>query len=283
MRLRLVAALVLLFAVVLILAPRLRHHLRASLGAPSFEELAKAAIPREEFSRDQLPADRIVLFITGQSNAGNHGQGRRQPVPGLWELHQGRLVAARDPLLGSDALGASPWIRFGEKVLQARRAKAVVFILAVRGGTPIAAWTPGSVMYQQSLAAVLESQRLNIPITHVLWHQGESDCPPFRQTSAASYQAAFQAYAAALRNNGVSAPIFVAWATRYAEQTTPSIRAAQASLADERLGVFAGPDLDAISTGRRYDGVHFTGRGLDDVAGLWLNSLFPNHFPKSIL
>jgi hypothetical protein len=49
-------------------------------------------------------------------------------------------------------------------------------------------------------------------VTHVLWHQGESDFA--LKTDPARYREDFLSFANTLRANGVDAPIFVSTATR---------------------------------------------------------------------
>ena len=117
---------------------------------------------------------------------------------------------------------------------------------------------------------------LGIRPTHVLWHQGESDA--FADTPAEDYVEQFRALAAALPALGVDAPILPAVATRCELQgpqpAAERIRRAQQSLPERIPSVRPGPDTDTIA-GPLYrpDGCHFTHKGIDAHAGLWVQAI----------
>ena len=98
--------------------------------------------------------------------------------------------------------------------------------------------------------------------------------------SAAVYQAHLRDIVADLRGCGVFAPMFVAAAT-YCEagphpfNNAAQIRDAQLTVTERSVGVFPGPDVDAVTADGRYDGCHLSEAGLQRCAELWFEVLAP--------
>ena len=65
--------------------------------------------------------------------------------------------------------------------------EAVVFIAIGVGGTTIARWKPDGDLHPRLLEAIRDVQAHHLAITHVLWHQGESDA--LLKTSRSAYTA----------------------------------------------------------------------------------------------
>src|SRR5262245_61800347 len=59
--------------------------------------------------------------------------------------------------------------------------------------------------------AIDDAQNHGLTITHMLWHQGESDADA--RTSATAYKAMFLSMLASIRRRGVDAPVLVSIAT----------------------------------------------------------------------
>ena len=79
---------------------------------------------------------------------------------------------------------------------------------------------------------------------------------------------------ASIRSQGVNAPIYISIASRCWERSgDPGIQNAQRALVQLKQGILAGPNTDILGLEYRYDGCHFSGRGLDAVADLWLDAL----------
>jgi hypothetical protein len=210
----------------------------------------------------------MVALVFGQSNAANSGETPGRPHPGVFEFHRGRVLEARDPLLGAEGRGGSIWLRLGGQLVQNGDADAVVLVPYAFSSTEIERWAPGGNLHQGLLQRIIDAQRTGLRFTHLLWHQGEADAR--LGTSESEYRERFLAMLAAIRRTGVDAPVFVTRATR-CEKTRESaaIRSAQAKLEDSAAGIRQGPDLDMQGFAERYDGCHFSSEGLDKVAQLW--------------
>ena len=244
---------------------------RRTFGLPSRNQIVQLWIHRGSTVTLRDSGRRLVFLITGQSNAGNYGRGiRRYSGSGIYNAYHGRLYLARDPLLGSDGLGISPWIPFAETLLQRGAAQSVVLALAVGGGMGVREWNRGGPMRAELFARVADLQALGLAPDFVLWQQGESDAFPFH-TSPEDYAHSVRSLVDSLRQAGISAPILIVQATRnfYAGPSDP-IRDAQARLVDPARGMLRGPDTDQLGPEFRYDGVHFSEAGITALSQMWV-------------
>ena len=214
----------------------------------------------------------MVALVFGQSNAGNWGESRRTAGPHVLYFFRGRLGRAKDPLPGANGEGGSVWTRLGDKLIAARLYDQVIFVPAAISASDIAQWAPNGLLHQDLLRNVRETQQAGYTFTHLLWVQGESDNA--LNTSQNDYYTRFLAMLAAIRGLGVNAPAFVALATRCGQYLPNSaIRQAQIDVRNPSLGIFGGPDLDTLDERWRNGGCHFSDKGLERHAQLWLEIL----------
>lgn len=214
----------------------------------------------------------MVAIAFGQSNSANFGNVRHQSKSGVYNLFENELYAAQDPLIGASGTGGSVWTRLGDILIDSGRYDAVVFVAIGGSGTAIEEWAPGGQMHDRIIRAIKSTRKSGLEITHLLWHQGETDASI--GTDSQQYQAYFRQMLAAIRSHGVSAPIFVSLATRCFE-TMPDniIRGAQSILVDVTNGVLLGPDTDDLGDSFRYDRCHLSQPGLQAAALLWHEQL----------
>ena len=231
---------------------------------------------RREIPLTRLVSQRVMVALAfGQSNAANFGENPRQAGAGVWNFHQGKLYAAHDPLLGAGGDGGSVWTRLGDRLIAAKHYDAVVFLTLGVGGAALARWTVNGDLHPRLVEAIRDVQSHGLPITHVLWHQGEKDA--MLHTSKHAYKQMFMDMVSSIRQHGVMAPIYVSVATRCQKvRAQEEIRQAQQELVDMDKGIYAGPDTDTLDWYYRYDGCHFSDEGLETCAALWLEKLVPH-------
>lgn len=235
--------------------------------AGSLLQPAAAATPVKSTRPRQM-----VALVFGQSNAANFGEGRYTAGPAVYNLADGRLYRARDPLRGANGETGSVWGRLADKLIAGKLYDSVILAPVAVGGTEIARWAPDGDLHKLVLKAIEGAQKRKLKFTHLLWHQGESDAVLF--TSQQDYQARFRAMLASIRQHGVDAPVFVAVATRCGKYpVSPDIQQAQQGLVDPSQGIYPGPNTDLLDETWRYDGCHFSTAGLDMHANLWLQQL----------
>jgi Carbohydrate esterase, sialic acid-specific acetylesterase len=239
------------------------------LTLPLIGLMASVALPQPANAAPPKPPRVMVALVFGQSNAGNWGESRRTAGPRVFTFFRGRYARAKDPLPGANGEGGSPWTRLGDKLIAAKRYDQVIFVPASIGATEIALWAPGGLLHQDLLRNVRETQEAGYTFTHLLWVQGESDNA--LNTSQNDYYTRFLEMLAAIRGLGVNAPAYVALATRCGQYPpSPTIRQAQTDVRDASKNIFAGPDLDTLDVRWRHDGCHFSDKGLERHAEMWM-------------
>jgi hypothetical protein len=234
------------------------------------------ALPfRREVNLSDLPAKRMVALAFGQSNSANHGETRYTPSASVYNFYSGHLYQAQDPLFGATGDMGSVWSRLGDRLITDQTHDAVVFISIGVANTAVADWAPGGAYHPRLLNAIQSAQQQGLTITHILWHQGERDASD--GTSTADYRTRFLAMLSAIRQQGVSAPIYVAIASRCGLSAgDPDIQQAQQELVDRAQKIYTGANTDTLDGSHRYDLCHFTTAGLDKHAELWRAQLQVN-------
>ena len=283
-------------------------------SSPGFYEKG----PCQEISScEQIPRENLmVALVLGQSNAADFGQtvgpkaGTAYAENVFTMRSNGNCEQLRDPIswVSTEYGGyaGSVWSRLGPKLVANGSFDNVLIISVAHGGVRVKSYLPGSViadtaLHDLMLQAIDAIHAKNFTITHILWHQGESDTYvgenklarfPYdyflHETTTEEYIRDFKIMLASIRDRGVTAPIYPAVATAcpggqgYDEQLpSDRIRSAQMALGlmhagtgQEDLDIWPGPDTDEIrSKEYRYDQCHMNDLGLDLHSDMWVNKL----------
>ncbi|MGB1248273.1 MAG: sialate O-acetylesterase [Chitinophagales bacterium] len=226
--------------------------------------------------------EKAVILVLGQSNSANAGETLyTASCYSLSNFYDGELYPLADPLLGSNGGGGSVWSRLGDILMENNFAKEIIFAPAAIGGTSVQQWVPNTGNLNHLIVNTIESLQENgHEITHILWHQGESNNHYFRpditpEENGNIYQNDFLLLANQIRSMGIDAPIFVASATRCGTVLQPdlALQQAQQDLANENQGIFHGPNTDLLGNEYRYDDCHFSHEGLKIHATMWADIL----------
>jgi hypothetical protein len=227
-----------------------------------------------------------VLLIIGQSNAANFASRayRSRHADAIVNFFDGRCYVARSPLLGADGPWGEYWTEVANRLVSLRAYDRVILIASAISSSSINEWRenptgdddsprPSPVFISRPLNAMLmavisDVQRRYV-VTHVLWHQGESDT----DMPAVDYRRGFLSLLSSLRSHGVLAPIFVSvTSTRRGEN--PPVVEAQRQLPDQKLGIFAGVDTDAlVEPDERNETGHFGPKAEEKVIQAWISIL----------
>jgi hypothetical protein len=182
----------------------------------------------------------MVAVAFGQSNAANWGETPRTATGPVYNFYDGKLYLAEDPLLGAAGTGGSVWTRLGDEIVARGWYDAVVFVPLGQASAEIARWAPDGDLHDRITRSLDQLDEIGLPVTHLLWHQGEDDAG--RKTTKAAYKAAFLEMLASIRAEGVTAPIYVSIATLcQALRSDPEIQEAQAELVDIAQGNLSRP------------------------------------------
>lgn len=243
-------------------------HLIAGLFSERFYMHGRTEVPLS-----RLPSGNrlMVALAFGQSNAANYGNSMASASKSVYNFYAGTLYKAQDPMLGADGPGGSVWTRLGDKLITAGLYDTVVFVPIAVGGSAMDQWTPEGVYHRKILDAIDSLKESRLMLTHLLWHQGETDA--MYQTPGHEYKAMFLTMLTSIRDHGITAPVYVSVATRVGDYVDPEIQQAQRELVDPSRDIYAGPDTDTIAMEHRYDGTHLSESGLERAAELWLEQL----------
>ncbi len=223
--------------------------------------------------------DKTMIALTfGQSNAANYGKNPYTPHNAfVYNFHKGKLYTAKDPLLGATGKGGSVWTRLGDKLIDSGLYNKVIFIPIAVDGTTIERWVRGGYCFERLEQTLKILDSLNIRLTHIFWHQGESD--NVYNTTKEKYKVHLGAILQTLRKYQ-SAKFYVSIASYHSVPIAKplgvdyAIREAQKEFINENKGVLVGPDTDTlIHAIHRYDSVHFSDFGMTAFAQLWFNAI----------
>lgn len=247
-----------------------------------------------------------VFVVAGQSNSANHGEEKQRTKTGNVVTFDGtHWQLANDPQPGASGGGGSFLPPFGDAI--ATRFKVPVgFIACGIGASSVREWLPQGSTFPnpptiesrvqkradglweckgEAFAMLTSRMKALGPrgFRAVLWHQGESDANQRDSTRTLASNLYHDYLAKLIRDSrraiGWDAPWFVAQVSYHVpgDESSPEIRAAQATLWKERLAL-QGPDSDALKSEWRDTGgkgVHFSGPGLREHAARWVEKVAP--------
>jgi hypothetical protein len=218
-----------------------------------------------------------VILIAGQSNAANNAAQRhssRHPDR-AFNFVSGRCYAAASPLLGATGFAGESWTLLADDLLDAGAFDRVILAPVAVGSSTVEQWAKGGAL-NASMLPLLQEVTTRYRVTHVLWHQGESDFA--FKTDPARYKDLFLSFVGSLRENSVDAPVYVSKASRCGPIWTESnpIRKTQQELASTGNGLKAGVNTDVLLNAEdRYDDCHFAESGQVKAAAAWAAILAP--------
>lgn len=254
----------------------LTNHANLPIQGDAFHRLIKYPNKTEVACPKQTERT-LVLLISGQSNSANHGGQRYASQYGdqVINYFDGKCYIAQSPLLGSTGLEGDSWTLLGNLLIQQGKAERVVIASTGIAGSAVSQWEVGS-PYQQMLQSSTQKLLTQYRVTHMLWHQGETDYG--KRTSQEDYEKLFSGIADALRQQGMDAPIYVSqasqcWMDMHWRADNPVVMA-QRALVNSEKNIRAGVNSDALMGALdRYDNCHFSGSGQEKFARAWLELL----------
>ena len=245
---------------------------------------------REEVDYSNLDKkDTMVILALGQANAANSAEGKYKPKHNVYNIFDGKCYKAIDPLLGATATTpeyqGSVWTRVADKIIESGIYKNVIIKSIAVAGTPISCWEVngtgtgwGGAMHgsyhQRILDAQDELQEMGFDISHILFHQGETDTQ--NRTSTTEYKKSFLNMLNSMREYEIKAPIYVALASRYGFLTSEDVILAQKELIQEHDNILEGPNTDSLD---RFEdrlsngGANMTEIGVEKHATMWFEIL----------
>jgi hypothetical protein len=221
-----------------------------------------------------------VFIVIGQSNSANHGdiKFKTQFPQKVLNYFDRKCYVASSPLLGSTGSDGEFITPLADILIQQGIFKSIVIISAGVAGSPISRWQAGGDLNTTLKKSLMLMKRYKI--TDIIWHQGESDF--LEHTSPEAYRASFYSLKNSLRKSGVSAPFFIAIATKCFTDPTwleeNPIARSQISLADNKeIFVAANTDILLNDFDRQSDLCHLSGSGQIKVANAYADAIKTYH------
>ena len=219
--------------------------------------------------RSVVNASSMVILAVGQSNAANEGEVQYTSKQPVYMYHDKRCEPANDPLIGATGNRGSVWSRLGDKVIENGLAKSVLISSVAVNASKVRDWIRGGKYHHKLKDAIAGLKELGIEITHILWHQGESD----KELSEEEYKSKLSEVISSTRSYGVDAPFFVSIASVCKGPPHIEVQKAQRSIVSPENNIFSGPNTDQLDDSFRYDRCHFNESGLQRHADLWITAI----------
>jgi len=203
-----------IFPIDLIRTLKNKYNITSALGIGQYDEFGRlvAISGKKEVSCPAQSSETGVLLSIGQSNAANFAEKKvitRYPNQ-VFNYYDGKCFVASSPLLGASGEEGEFITPLADKLIEYGTYKAIVIISSGIGGTPIARWQEDGDLNQMLLDTLVSIKIYGV--TDVVWHQGEADF--YNSTSTKIYERSFYSLKNSLRTAGVTAPFFIAVATK---------------------------------------------------------------------
>ncbi|WP_024870899.1 sialate O-acetylesterase [Tolumonas lignilytica] len=212
----------------------------------------------------------VVIFSFGQSIASNFNEFKYPSNNHIFTIKNGECVVAQDPLPIADGINGSMWMPLGRKIIENGLSKNVLLISIGVGGSSIDRWKSGGNLSQHLKNNLEFINRLKIPVSLFLWHQGSSDIG----TSGDNYINKFMDITKLIRSLGFNAPILVAIHSQCFNIYDKNIENAQRMLGIfHDRGLYEGANTNILDSSFRFDNCHLNKMGQEKAADLWLNAI----------
>ena len=245
----------------------------------SFGRLIKIS-GKQEIDCPVQTKETAVLLSIGQSNSANHAEKKittKYPL-NVFNYHNGRCYVAASPLLGATGEEGEFLTPLSDKLIDNGTYKSVVIISSGIGGTPLARWQIDGDLNEMLINTL--SGIKNYKVTEIIWHQGETDFGISLNTKM--YEKSFNSLKESLIDIGVTAPYFIAVATKCGNnphwKPINPVTIAQNKLTDQKK-VFLAVNTDDLLTkdDRRSDLCHFSENGQYKVAEAYAEAIRSYH------
>lgn len=222
----------------------------------------------------------FVILTFGQSNAENslYNIHNKTVTEKAFEIYDSKCYLLEDPNLGprngtgQNAVNTGTvWTILGDKIIEDGLAPNVYFINIAFGGSSISSWTEKGIHFPYLNYTLEMLKSMNVNLTHIFWHQGESDVNQMYVTKEYYYNA-FLHIKTHLRQY-TDANIYVARASYCMGNYSQTILEAQSLLAISNSDIFYGPNTDLIGIEFRSDNCHFNLEGAELHANGWLEAI----------
>jgi hypothetical protein len=229
-----------------------------------------SGLTANDWRRSYARHGHITLVAFGQSQAANFGEPDALATDSVWALYNGRVHRSGGVMPGVEGTGMSVWPRLATR-LEHYFGKPVVVLPIAVGATLAEDWLPSAYLGRRLREIIESAVHSDMEPSAALLMLGEADAA--KGTSHHVFARHLREVAEQIGRIGRGPVLVVARETRcYDVPATDAIRNAQRFIVNN-TSVLAGPDLDQLGPGFRWDGCHFNSMGLDSVSSLWMRTL----------
>ncbi|SFT85290.1 hypothetical protein [Mesorhizobium sp. YR577] len=210
----------------------------------------------------------IVILAVGQSlvaNANGSSPWEQRINRNVYEHWGTRCYKANEPLYGASDARRSFVFDLANLITRATQ-KPVVINMAAVGGTRVERFMDGGDANRILKEQIQNATKKGLLPTFVIWEHGQGNL----DDDMADYKSKVTTVLAGIRDQGVTAPIFIAQDSFLNWRSSPEMLQAQRELAYLQ-GSYLGPNIDLIPF--RIDGTHMDDRGVELQAGIWFQVL----------
>ncbi len=162
---------------------------------------------KAEVSCPEQDSRTMVILVIGQSNSANHAEAKFSThfPKRVLNYYLEKCFVSGSPLLGASG-DEGEWLTpLADELIVNKNVGNIIIINKSIGQSTISDWINGG-RFTSDLVLTLRSLRNQYTVTHVLWHQGESDFA--KGTSSQEYYSSFLALRDLLANEEIDAPIY---------------------------------------------------------------------------
>lgn len=216
---------------------------------------------------------RVGVFSTaGQSNSTNIIYGQLNLNNTIYMFFDGYCYETTGTLLGATGFDDSSaiWVLLADKLIDAGYYDDIILTAAGVGGSSIAEWQPGGIMYPYFINQQQQLKNAGYKTHAILWQHGETDSA--LNTSYQVYRDGLTNMYTAMLSDGVNVPLFAAQSTYCMgyNGTYVDIRNAVVDTAETVDGIYLGADTDWIVGDNRSDDCHFNYKGAEIATDMWM-------------
>lgn len=216
----------------------------------------------------------LVTLILGQSNAANYCEQLNSSDKNIFMYFQKRIYKAKDPILGASGKYGSIWIPVFDELLERREFDSILIVNIAQRSSSVEDWQSNGIYHDLLQGTLASLQEKNLEPDIILWQQGEQD--NLNGMCKEDYKSAFRKIHNTIDRFEDQIPILISITSFHPNSASPvssAIREAQYELIEESESLFLGPDTDVHVQECRYDGIHFSKKGMYSVSKDWVESI----------
>jgi len=219
--------------------------------------------------------DTAIILAIGQSNSANHGEKKwKTKYPNeVFHYFNGKCYRAESPIIGASGEEGEFLTPMADQLIASKKFKKIILLSSGIGGTSILRWQATGDLNQMLLNTLAKVPK-KFHLTHVIWHQGESDFS--LKTTSIQYTKSFNSLLKTLENMNIKVPVYIAIASKCDPQWYEEnpIAHAQLSLIDQEK-IFLGANTDSLllNSDRKNDQCHFSESGQLKTATSFANAI----------